>query len=253
MYNKRVKLLGSYLDCITMDETVKRVIDAVEKKEYLQHVVINAGKINIMQKDNMLTEIVNSCKLINADGQSIVWAGRLLGHKIPERVAGIDLFDELIKVCAIKGYKPYFFGAKEEVVEKVVKHYTSLYPNLDVAGFRNGYFNSDESNKISKEIRDSKADMLFVAFSSPQKEYWINDNFKIIDVPFVMGVGGSFDVIAGVTKRAPKLMQKMGLEWFYRFIQEPKRMFKRYIIGNLYFVLLVFKEMFDKGKINRDY
>ncbi|WP_205753834.1 WecB/TagA/CpsF family glycosyltransferase [Gottfriedia acidiceleris] len=241
----RIKLLGSYLDCLTMDETIEKIIKAIDKKEKIQHVVINASKINLMRSNKELESIVNSCPIINADGQSIVWAGRFLGHNVPERVAGIDLFDNLIKVCAEKGYKPYFFGAKQHVVNNVVEYYKLKFPNLKIAGYRNGYFNEDESEKIAEEIYKSGADLLFVAFSSPMKEFWIKEYMPIMKVPFAMGVGGSFDVIAGETSRAPKWMQKTGLEWFHRFIQEPKRMFKRYIIGNFIFVKSV---VVEKGR-----
>ncbi|MDU2663349.1 MAG: WecB/TagA/CpsF family glycosyltransferase [Clostridium perfringens] len=241
---KRVKFLNTYVDALTMRETLEYIEKAIINKWCIQHVVINAGKINLMQKDEKLTEIVNNCPIINADGQSIVWGSRILGNNIPERVAGIDIFTELIKLCAEKGYKPYFFGAKQEVVEKVVKEFKFRYPNLSVAGYRNGYFSSDEGKKIAIDINNSHADILFVAFSSPMKEYWISENMDIMKVPVAMGVGGSFDVIAGKTKRAPKWMQRGGLEWFYRFIQEPRRMYKRYIGGNIKFCKLILKSKY---------
>lgn len=245
---KRVKFLNTYVDALTMDETLKCIEKAIINKECIQHVVINAGKINIMQEDDRLTKIVNSCPIINADGQSIVWGSKILGNNIPERVAGIDIFTELIKMCSKKGYKPYFFGAKQEVVEKVVKEFKKLYPNLNIAGYRNGYFSKDESYEIAMNINKSGADILFVAFSSPMKEYWISENIDVMKVPFAMGVGGSFDVIAGKTNRAPMWMQKSGLEWFYRFIQEPRRMWKRYILGNIKFLFTVMKYRIYKGE-----
>ena len=151
-----------------------------------------------------------------------------------------------------KGYKPYF-GAKQEVVEKVVDILLK-YPALKVAGYRNGYFAEEESENIAREINKSGADILFVGFSSPKKEKWINKYMPIMKVSFAMGVGGSFDVVAGVTKRAPKWMQKVGLEWFYRFIQEPRRMWKRYIIGNFKFCCLVLKyALKGKGALKKDH
>ncbi|GAA0109162.1 WecB/TagA/CpsF family glycosyltransferase [Clostridium tertium] len=222
-----------------MDETLERIEEFIENREIVQHVVINASKINIMQENDDLTNIINECPLINADGQSIVWGAKFLGYELPERVAGIDIFTELVRVSAEKGYRPYFFGATEEVVRKVVETFKDKYPSLKIAGYRNGYFNDEESIKIAEDIKKSEADILFVAFSSPKKEFWIRKYINIMKVPFAMGVGGSFDVIAGKTTRSPKWMQKLGLEWFYRFIQEPRRMFKRYIIGNLKFVKLV--------------
>lgn len=237
--NKRVKFLNTYVDALTMEETLDKIQTYINNKECVQHVVINAGKVNLMQEDRELTKIINECPLINADGQSIVWGSKFLGNPLPERVAGIDIFTELVRISAEKGYRPYFFGAKEEVVTEVVRRFKQQYPNLEVAGYRNGYFKDDESKSIAKEINDSGADILFVAFSSPKKEFWIKEHMDIMQVPFAMGVGGSFDVIAGKTTRAPKWMQRCGLEWFYRFIQEPRRMFKRYIIGNIRFINLI--------------
>lgn len=245
--DKRVEFLNTYVDALTMKETLRKIEIAIKNKSCIQHVVINAGKINLMQKDKELTRIINKCPIINADGQSIVWASKFLGNPLPERVAGIDIFIELVKLCAEKGYRPYFFGATEEVVKEVVKKYQIKYPMLNVAGYRNGYFKETESKKIAEDIKKSGADVLFVAFSSPKKEYWINEYMNIMKVPFAMGVGGSFDVIACKTKRAPKWMQKTGLEWFYRLIQEPKRMFKRYIYGNTEFCKVIFRE---KIKVN---
>lgn len=238
---KRVKFLNTFVDALTMEETLERIQWYIENKSCVQHVVINASKVNLMQQDKELTKIINECPLINADGQSIVWGSKILGNPLPERVAGIDIFTELVKISAQRGYRPYFFGATEEVVNEVVRKFKEQYPNLEVAGYRNGYFNDKESVIIAEDIRKSGADILFVAFSSPKKEFWIRENIDIMKVPFAMGVGGSFDVIAGKTTRAPKWMQGCGLEWFYRFIQEPRRMFKRYILGNLKFIASLIK------------
>ena len=237
--SKRVKFLNTYVDALTIEETLEKIKDYIDNRVCVQHVVINAGKVNLMQENEELTKIINECPLINADGQSIVWGSKILGNPLPERVAGIDIFTELVKISAEKGYRPYFFGAKEEVVTEVVRKFKEKYPDLDVAGYRNGYFSQEESKSIAEDINKSGADILFVAFSSPMKEFWIRDHMEIMQVPFAMGVGGSFDVVAGKTTRAPKWMQKCGLEWFHRFIQEPRRMFKRYIIGNLKFVKLI--------------
>ena len=242
---KRVKFLNTFVDALTMDETLEQIQKYIENKECVQHVVINAGKVNLMQKDEELTKIINECHLINADGQSIVWASKFLGNTLPERVAGIDIFTELVRISAEKGYKTYFFGAKEEVVTEVIRRFKEQYPNLNIAGYRNGYFKDEDSKIIAEDIKKSGADILFVAFSSPMKEFWIKEHMDIMQVPFAMGVGGSFDVIAGKTTRAPKWMQKCGLEWFHRFIQEPRRMFKRYIVGNLKFIKSV---IMNKGK-----
>ncbi|MBC1417885.1 WecB/TagA/CpsF family glycosyltransferase [Listeria fleischmannii] len=235
-------MLGSYLDCLTMDETVSEVKKIIVARKPTQHVVINAGKINLMKKNEALRNIVNSCPLINADGSSIVLAGKFLGHPVPERVTGIDLMERLLKEASEENYSLFLLGATEEVVQEVKRIIKLRYPAANIVGCQNGYFDRHDSKMIAEEIRESQADILFVAFSSPEKEFWINQYLDIMNVPFVMGVGGSFDVLAGKTTRAPKLFQKMGCEWLWRFLQEPRRMFKRYFIGNFEFLKHVLKE-----------
>lgn len=241
MLKRRYRILNTYVNAISMDETIAEVERIIKIGKPTQHVVINASKINLMNEDKQLRKIVNTCPLINADGASIVWAAKKLGVPLTERVTGIDLFERLVKLSAEKGYKVYLFGAKEEVVVKVKKTFEKKYPTLNVVGYRNGYFTEDDEPQIVADMASSGADIMFVAFSSPKKEYWINKYINDLGIPFVMGVGGSFDVVAGVTDRAPKWMQKHGLEWFYRFIQEPRRMWRRYIIGNAKFVLYTYR------------
>lgn len=237
----RIQLLGSKLDCLTMKETVAAADQIIQAGKPVQHVVINANKINLMKKDKKLQDIVNSSPLINADGASILLAAKLLGKKVPERVTGIDMMEEMLKLANDKAYRIYFFGATEEVVRKVVMITSKKYPKIQIVGHENGYFEEGMSVNIAQEIRANKADIVFVAFSSPKKEYWIHEHLESMNAPFVMGVGGSFDVIAGKTKRAPEWMQRVGCEWLYRFVQEPVRMFKRYILGNLVFLGHVWK------------
>lgn len=246
---RRFNFLGTYLDPLNMQETLARIERLILNRKPSQHVAMNAWKVNLLQKDIKLRRIINHSALISADGQAIVWAAKFLGYDIPERVAGIDLFQELVRLSAEKGWRVYYFGGEQAIVQKVICEHQKLYPNLQIAGFRNGYFEERDSVKIASEIHESNADILFVGFSSPKKEFWIHTYFEILQVPFVMGVGGSFDVVAGKTKRAPLVMQKIGLEWLYRFLQEPKRMAKRYLIGNLLFFHLVVKE---KWRIERE-
>ena len=228
-----------------MQETLAIVDDTIEKGGQLHHVVVNAGKIVAMQNDLQLRQSVNESDLINADGQAVVWASRLLGKPLKERVAGIDLMINLVDLASRNNYKIFFFGAKEEVVKTVVKTYSSQYSQNIIAGYRNGYFKKEEEQSIALEIANSGANILFVAISSPTKENFLYENKETLKkVNFVMGVGGSFDVVSGKVKRAPIWMQKLGLEWFYRFAQEPKRMWKRYLVGNSKFIALVLKERF---------
>ena len=244
----RVFIMGCPIDSLNMDQTLAQIELYLKEKEPRQHVVVNVAKMVEMRNDPHLREIIASCDLINADGLPIVWASRLLGNPLPCRVAGVDLFQELVKLCAGKGYRPFFFGARQWVVEKVVQEFKAKYPDLEVAGYRNGYYSEDEGSGIAEMIRDSKADMLFVGFSSPKKEKFLKRWMDTMKVPFSMGVGGSFDIIAGRTKRAPAWMQKSGLEWCYRIYQEPGRMWKRYAKTNPVFVWMVVKELIKQRR-----
>ena len=243
----RIKILNCPIDRYTMEETVKMIDEAIQKKIHLHHGVVNAAKLVYMQKDKQLYDSVVNCDIINPDGQAVVWASRFLGKPLPERVTGIDLMQRLVKLAYEKKYKIFFFGAKEEVVKAVVDKYSQMYSPDIIAGYRNGYFKKEEEPIIAQQIAKSGADILFVAISSPKKEIFLNKYKNIINIPFIMGVGGSFDVVAGKVKRAPLWMQKAGLEWFYRFLQEPKRMWKRAFIINSLFVLYVLKEKFSKS------
>ncbi|MDR1459584.1 MAG: WecB/TagA/CpsF family glycosyltransferase [Bacteroidales bacterium] len=242
-----INFLSIPVASVTMQQTVQLVDNCIRNNDHIQHVVINAGKVVAMQKDKMLYGSVVNCDLINADGQSIVWAARFLRKHLPERVAGIDLMENLVALAHRKGYKCFFFGAKEEVVRRVTTIYAEKYSPEIIAGYRNGYYTQDEEESIARQIGESGANILFVAISSPKKEVFVDTHRDMLsNVNFTMGVGGSFDVVAGVTKRAPLRMQKMGLEWFFRFIQEPGRMWKRYMIGNYQFIKLVIKAKFNK-------
>ena len=231
-----------------MQETLNIVEKSIEQNQQIHHVVVNAGKIVAMQTDDKLRESVNESDIINADGQAVVWASKLLNKPLKERVAGIDLMINLVELAHTNNYKVFFLGAKEEIVKKVVDFYTDKYSNSIIAGYRNGYFDKSEEIEIAKQISESGAQLLFVAISSPKKEIFLYENRSILkNVNFIMGVGGSFDVVSGLVKRAPLWMQNSGLEWFYRFIQEPKRMWKRYLIGNSKFIYLVLKEKFKRS------
>lgn len=244
----RINILKTTIDNFSVVETLATIVDCINKNTQIHHVVVNAGKIVAMQKDLQLRQSVNESDLINADGQAVVWASKILGKPLKERVAGIDLMVELVKLASQNQYKIFFFGAKEEIVKTVVDRYSSEYTPSIVAGYRNGYFKKEQEQEIAKQISESGANILFVAISSPTKENFLYENKELLkNVNFIMGVGGSFDVVSGKVKRAPIWMQNSGLEWFYRFAQEPKRMWKRYLIGNSKFMWLVFKERFKKN------
>ncbi len=235
----RADILGCPIDRLSMADTLAAIERAITAGRYTQHMAINAAKLVAMKDDPRLCEIIDGCGLVNADGQSVVWASRLLGDPLPERVAGIDLMDALLELARSRGFRVYFLGARAEVLESAVQRLQERYPELQVAGARDGYFTDDEAAEVCNAIRASRADALFVAMSSPRKEYFLGEFGPDLGVSFVMGVGGSIDVIAGITRRAPAAWQRLGLEWLYRLLQEPRRMFRRYAVTNTRFLALV--------------
>lgn len=243
----RITLLNTTIDNLTMDQTLGLIEKKISQKAHVHHAVVNAGKIVEMQSDSQLRQSVNSSDLINADGQAVVWASKLLGEGLEERVTGIDLMINLVKLAYEKNYKIFFLGAQQKVLLELINIYISKYSKDIIAGFRNGYFKKEEEKDIAKQIASSGANILFVAISSPSKENFLYTHRELLsEVNFIMGVGGSFDVIAGKVKRAPLWLQTIGMEWLYRLYQEPKRMWRRYLIGNSKFILLVLREKFLK-------
>jgi N-acetylglucosaminyldiphosphoundecaprenol N-acetyl-beta-D-mannosaminyltransferase len=239
---KRILICNIPVDVLTKAETVKLIDDAISENRSIHHVVINSAKVVNAQKDTALKQSIINCDIINADGQGIVWASKFLNRPLPERVTGIDLMEEIIVLAAEKKYKIFFLGAREEIVSKVVEIYSKKFGDQIIAGYRNGYFSENEEENIARHISDSNANILFVAMNSPKKEVFLNKYKHLFKGSFIMGVGGSFDVVSGHVKRAPKWMQNFGLEWFFRTLQEPRRMWKRYLFGNSTFVYMVMKE-----------
>ena len=235
----RIDFLGVSIDSLTMGETVQLVEKYVQTKTPLHLMGVNADKINETNKNPLMKQIVNSCGIINADGASVILASKRLNCKLPERVAGIDLMQNLVELSAKKGYRIYLLGAKQEIVEKTAQVLKTKYKNLEIAGIRNGYFKESDWQNISDELKNQKPDLVFVGITSPKKEYLIEFLQSDGNNCIFMGVGGSFDVISGNIPRAPKWMQKMNLEWLFRMIKEPRRLFKRYIVGNTTFMLAV--------------
>lgn len=233
--------LGCKLHNSDMVSTVSAIRERIQLHLFTQHVVVNVAKLVHMRTDQQLFESVNSCDIINIDGMGVVWGARFLGHDVPERIAGVDLFHELLSMSATNGFSIYLLGAQEEVVRSTADIAQTMYPNLIIAGHHHGYFWNDEEAMVNK-INESGAQLLFVAITSPKKENFINRWKDQLGVDFVMGVGGTFDVVAGKVKRAPAWMQKSGLEWLYRVIQEPRRMWKRYLTTNTKFAMLLLKE-----------
>lgn len=234
----RAEIFGCWIDRVDMDGAVALCERSLRERQGVQHVAVNAAKLVAMRSDAQLREIVNGCELITADGQAVVWAARLLGDPLPCRVAGIDLMHRLFELADAKRLGIYILGAHADVLERAIGRIRVLHPNLRIVGWRDGYFDDSEQQTVVEEIASAAPDMLFVAISSPRKERFIAIHRDALKVPFAMGVGGAIDVVAGVTARAPRWMQRAGMEWLWRLAQEPRRLLRRYLRTNALFIAL---------------
>lgn len=240
-----ISLVSVPIHSLDMASALDRIDGFISTREPHYNIAINAAKIVGYQTDPQLRSAIQDAHLLTADGQAVVWAARLMGNQLPERLAGSDLMEELLQHAAHRGYSIYLLGARREVVATCVKRASELYPQLKIVGFRDGYFTKEEEFSVVEKVRAANPDILFLGFGTPAKEYFMHRWHRELQVPFVMGVGGTFDVFAGLVKRAPRWMQRNGMEWLFRLAQEPRRMWKRYLVGNTQFVLLIAREFID--------
>ena len=237
----RVGVLGCAVDAVTLQGAVARAEAAIARRETCQHVAVNAAKLVRYQRDPRLRQALDGCELATADGQAVVWAARILGQPLPERVTGIDLMDALLEVSAHKGYRVYLLGARASVLERAEAAIRTRFPRVEIAGRHHGYFGADEEERLVADIAAARPDILFVALETPAKELFLARHRGRLGIPFVMGVGGAFDVLAGVRRRAARAMRRLGLEWLYRLAQDPRRLARRYVVGNAQFIWLVLR------------
>jgi N-acetylglucosaminyldiphosphoundecaprenol N-acetyl-beta-D-mannosaminyltransferase len=231
----REMLLGCPVDILTMAETAKLAYEAMRSRRRLQHVALNVAKLVNLRRNPVLSADIFSSDIVGIDGMGIVWAARWLGLPVKERVAGVDLLSELLALCAEHGFKPFFLGATREVVHQAAREVLTKHPTIRFAGLRDGFFMPEQELAIVSEIRESGADCVFIGMPTPRKERFLASHRDSLNVPFIMGVGGSFDVLAGKVRRAPARVQDLGLEWLYRVYQEPRRMWWRYAKTNALF------------------
>jgi len=209
----------------------------------LQH-GLNAASIVEAIKNEELRAVYNSSQLINVDGYSVVLALRFLCFNVPERVACPDLANDILTLAEENNFSVYFLGASEENLALAIKNLLVQHPNLSIVGYHNGYYIKDKETDIVETISSIRPDILLLGMTSPQKELFAYKYQFVLNAKYILGVGGFFDILAGKIKRAPPWIQNIGMEWFYRFAQEPRRMWRRYFFGNIKFIWLVLKEKF---------
>lgn len=235
----RQDFLGVPIDCLTLAETIAAADRAIRSRQALQHVCINVAKFVAMRANAELDRDVRSSDVVSVDGMGIVWAARLLGLTVPERVAGVDIMEGVIRLCAVNGYRPFFLGARPDVLQISMTNIGRRFPDLELAGWRDGFFAPEEEREVAAAIKSSRADCLFIGMPTPRKERFLARHRDDLDVPFVMGVGGGLDVLAGQVRRAPLLVQEIGLEWLFRTVQEPRRLGPRYLVTNAAFAGII--------------
>lgn len=239
----RICFFGAPVDMLSMQETLAVAERAMAGGGRVRHTALNVAKLVKMRSDPLLREDVCGSDLIGIDGAGIIWGLSLFGVRGAERVAGVDLFLNLLELCARTRRRPYVLGARQDVLDRALAEAQRRYPGLRFAGSRNGYFGPEDIPVIVAEVRASRASALFVAMPTPHKERFLNAHAAELGVPFVMGVGGSVDVLAGQISRAPAWMQRMGLEWFHRMVKEPRKMFWRYASTNTIYAWWLIKAL----------
>jgi exopolysaccharide biosynthesis WecB/TagA/CpsF family protein len=244
---QRIRLLNANFDPLTLPQTVDAVFRQLGTGQRGWLCTVNVAILMMMREDARLQSFVDHAALVVADGQPLVWCAPLFGRPLPERVTGVDLVDALCERAAREGKRVYLLGATGEIVAKVAHRLRERYANIQVE-YADGYFTKDKAPVRADRIRASGADILFVGMGVPRQEEFLEEQWDRLGVSTAIGVGGSFDVLAGLRSRAPTWVQKIGMEWFYRLIQEPRRLFARYLITNSRFVWLMFCALLKRNR-----
>lgn len=255
---RKINIGGLFFDNFDLNEVIYLMEKRIREYKENHTLLVCAANQDIINKSQFPGKL--SSKLINEgslliipDGYSIVFASKFLGTPLKERVAGPDLMEKFIEVSSKKGYKNFFLGAKEGVAQKMKENFLKKYPNLNVSGVYSPpfeEFSDNDNKKIIEMVNESKSDVLWVSFGCPKQEKWILENKDKINIPISAGIGAAFDFLSGNIKRAPKIMQKLRLEWFYRLFKEPFRLWERYFFGGFKFMKIIIKQKYFKKNIS---
>lgn len=219
-----VNILGCRVHNMDMATVITTIEKYINERNRARHIItLNAEIIYRSLSELALKDLINKADLVTPDGAGVVWAAGYLGMPVKERVTGIDLLQEIACLAPQKKWKLYFYGGGEEVAEEAKAKFEKQYPTIKIVGARHGFLSKQQLEEMLKDIKEKQPDILFVALGAPRQEYWITEHKDMLGVPVSIGIGGSFDVIAGKAKRAPNIMQKLRLEWLYRLAKEPWR------------------------------
>ena len=249
MSPKRIELLGVPVDCVTMEQAIEWAESKLQGNHPCTILAVNPEKVMRAQQDSELLDQLRSADLLIPDGIGVVLAARLLGLGHAERIPGSELMPKLCERAASKGYAVFLFGASTEVNQRAVTVLRDRYPGIRIVGFQHGYVKEEEMLSLIARINECQPDLLFVALGSPQQELWMARYLPLLKVKVCQGVGGTFDVIAGRVKRAPFLFRSMHLEWFYRLLSQPSRIFRQTAL--LVFAYQVLKSKFTRKSVQQ--
>ena len=240
---RKVEILNFFFNSLQKNELLNILYKKINNEEKTFLVTANPEIIMYAKKDSDYKQIIQGADYLIADGYGVILASKILGKPLPERIPGFEIMSELLEEANRQGWSVYFLGAKEDVVTKAIKTVKERYNNITIAGYHNGYFDWNDPH-IVEEVKDKEPDLTFVALGFPKQEQWISSNLKHFNKGIFIGLGGSFDVLAGTVKRAPVIWQKMNLEWLYRLIKQPSRWRRMLVLPH--FILKVIQVKFSK-------
>lgn len=244
---EKIKVLGLPINNTSMNEAIDLINKKLHSTEKAsQFCFVNADCANLSVKNTEYKAVLNRAEFVFADGIGMKIAGKLLKTGIKQNVNGTDLFPRLCEKLSGTGKKIFLLGAKPEIAETVKDWVKTNYPETEICGTQHGYFSTEDEPQILQKINDSQTDLLLVAFGAPRQDVWIAENLSNLEIKAAIGVGGLFDYFSGRIPRAPQWLREMGLEWFFRFYQEPRRMWRRYFVGNFVFLSRVILEKTSK-------
>ena len=247
---KQINIFDINLHPFRRSEFISLIRHKLKEGEQMAQFGVNSATVNEIAGNEEYRRAINNADLLNIDGMSVVWALRCLGYKVPERVATPDLADDVLTMAEKEGFSVFLLGAKEAILLKCIANLMARMPSIIIAGHQHGYYDQGEDSYIIEKINEARPDILLIGMSSPKKELMCEKYRSELNAKYILGVGGYFDILAGYTRRAPKWMQNIGMEWFFRFIQEPRRMWRRYLLGIFKFMWLVLKERSSKTVID---
>lgn len=245
----KISILGVNIDKLTIKDAEKRVESFLNSNNINTIYTPNTEIVMEAKKDDDLKKILNSGDLVIPDGIGLVYASKIKKKALPERVAGFDLSMKILDIANEKGCSLFLVGGKPGIADMAVENIKKQYPNINIVGSHHGYFKGthighkghEEEIKVLNKIKESKPDIIFVGFGAPKSEKWIHENKDKLNCKVIIGNGGTIDILAGTVKRAPEIYQKLGLEWLYRLIKDPKRI-KRQMALPLFVLIVLFSK-----------